>query len=99
MRSTTLRPAAGAGLGGSRLGLARPRAERQDRAGRAGRLAGGADPPAVENEEVAGLRPAWARQDLAELVVDLLGTVAPGQPQALRHPEPVSIHRPAREAD
>src|SRR6266853_5956525 len=92
---STARPSwAGPGRGLDRLGrlgLAREGAEGLHRAGGAGRLPGEADPPAVEDEQVARLGPARLGQHQAELVVDLLGGGPASQTKTLRNPEHVGV--------
>ena len=84
-------PRAGPGRGGACL--ARPRALRPDRADRACRPQGRAHLPPVRLDEVAKARPQPARDDLDQLVMNAIGIVRTGQPQALGNPEHVRVDR------
>ena len=77
----------------------RPRAERQDRAD-PGRPACGRH----QTRRPWRMRISWPASNVGaagpgRLVVDLLGIVAKGRPQALRHAEHVGIHRQGRDAE
>src|SRR5690348_11769932 len=73
-------------------GLVGPGAERAHGARRAGGLAGHAGAPAVDDQQVRALGEPALGQDLHELVVDLIGILRLGQPQALGDTEDVGVH-------
>src|SRR5207247_7135748 len=78
----------------TRPGLAAgPAAQVEHGAASAGRPARVADPPAVEDEEVGGTRPALAGHEGHELGLDLDGIVALRETEAVRHPQDVGVDR------
>src|SRR5207249_501674 len=75
------------------LGLFPPRTKRPHRAGRTKRLARHATAAPVGSQKMARERPLPLRKYVSQLVVDLVRVLGARQPQPLRDPEHVRVHR------